>query len=146
MPQTVIKPQQLLTSPDVDAVRAPPPAAATEQPPSGGPCSGRDAAAADSSNSSGGSGDSGALPPHTLRLGPLKLGPGAELRHFVAVPAGATWAELVVRSGAYDTSKTFLLRATALVPDVRYTDSEWRSNLTLSPNAEFNASFKASAT
>lgn len=52
----------------------------------------------------------GVLPPHTLRLGPVSLKPGQEVRHFVAVPAGATWAELLVRAGNYDTPKVFLLR------------------------------------
>jgi hypothetical protein len=33
-------------------------------------------------------------------------------------------------------------RATQVVPDVRYTDSELRTNLTLSPNSEWNTAFK----
>lgn len=34
-----------------------------------------------------------------------------------------------------------LCRATQLLPDVRYTDSELRSNLTLSPNSEWTSAF-----
>lgn len=33
-------------------------------------------------------------------------------------------------------------RATQVVPDVRYTDSELRTNVTLSPNSEWNTAFK----
>ncbi len=32
-------------------------------------------------------------------------------------------------------------RATQLAPAARYTSSEWRSNLTLSPTSEYSANF-----
>ena len=57
-----------------------------------------------------GGGGAGAHQPYTLRLGPLALAAGAEVRRFVAVPQGATWAEAVVRGGEYDTPKLFLVR------------------------------------
>jgi hypothetical protein len=33
-----------------------------------------------------------------------------ELRHFVVAPAGATWAEMVIRAGSYDTPKVYMIR------------------------------------
>lgn len=35
----------------------------------------------------------------TFAVGPLALQPGQELRRFVVVPEGATWAELQVGAG-----------------------------------------------
>jgi tripeptidyl-peptidase-2 len=115
VPITVIKPQDLLTAPDIDPTESAVSAGVVVQAPAGagsGPQMAADVAAAGSSGSSGsnGEGAGGALPPHTLRLGPVKLTPGQEVRHFVAVPAGSTWAELLVRAGSYDTPKVFLLR------------------------------------
>jgi tripeptidyl-peptidase-2 len=170
VPVTLIKPQNLLRARDIDAAAPAAAAAAVVQAPSGqqaaaaGAHAGAGASSSSSggsgSSSSGGSGDAGrALPPHTLRLGPVALHPGqevrrwlfarrcpvlcmqqaaarhapcrrpcllpegqrplhpcapcrAQVRHFVAVPAGATWAELLVRAGAYDTPRVFLIRCT----------------------------------
>jgi hypothetical protein len=36
-----------------------------------------------------------------------------ELRHFVVAPAGATWAEMVIRAGSYDTPKVYMVRCGA---------------------------------
>jgi tripeptidyl-peptidase-2 len=77
VPVTVVKPQDLLQGPDIDAAAAAVSGAAVEQPPAGfGDAAGQAAAA-------GGSGGGGAaaaagsdVPPHTLRLGPLTLQPG----------------------------------------------------------------------
>jgi hypothetical protein len=225
VPITVIKPQDLLTSPDIDTTESAAAAGVVVQTPSG--VGGPQSAAAGSSGSSSSESVGGALPPHTVRLGPVKLTPGQEMRHFVAVPAGATWAELLVRAGDYDTPKVFLIRwvgrawhqdlsqqcglqstkstagqagqlgdgkvllhightfktctptvrsqcfptlpcccssttlllllilrhapaaayvgtcrGTQVIPDVRYTDSELRTNLTLSPNSEWSTAFK----
>jgi tripeptidyl-peptidase-2 len=73
---------------------------------------------------------------------PQNLCASNQVRQFVAVPAGATWAEVSVRAGAYDAPRVFLIRATQVVPDVRYTDSELRTNLTLAPNSEWATAFK----
>jgi hypothetical protein len=35
-------------------------------------------------------------------------------------------------------------RATQLLPDVRFTDSQYTANITLSPNSEYSAAFKVS--
>jgi tripeptidyl-peptidase-2 len=110
----VIKPQDLLTAPDIDPTESTVSAGVVVQAPAGAGPQVADVAAAGSNGSSGsgsnGEGAGGALPPHTLKLGPVRLTPGQEVRHFVAVPAGATWAELLVRAGGYDTPKVFLLR------------------------------------
>jgi len=74
-----------------------------------------EAVAASSSGAGGGVSGGGGLPPHTLRLGPVSLRPGQEVRQFVAVPAGATWAELMVRADDYDTPRVFLIRCGAVV-------------------------------
>lgn len=117
VPITVVKPQDLLTAPDIDPTESSAAAAVVVQAPAGVGPQGTDVSLAGSSSGStvggyGSNGDSagGALPPHTLRLGPVKLTPGQEVRQFVAVPAGATWAEILVRAGSYDTPKVFLLR------------------------------------
>ena len=137
-----------------------------------------------------------APPPHP-GPGVLRFEPGQEARRFVAVPSGATWAELKIRAGELDTPKarlwpqhvgsrpgsscagqlhagalpgqqtkrllassvtccgwglapggyatppplpaspgsplqSYMLRATALLPHTRYSDSEWRSFAQLS--------------
>ena len=41
----------------------------------------------------------------SVRLGQLDFTPGLELRRFVAVPEGATWGELRLRAGSYETPK-----------------------------------------
>jgi tripeptidyl-peptidase-2 len=41
----------------------------------------------------------------SVDLGVLRFQPGTELRRFVAVPSGATWAELRIRAGELDTPK-----------------------------------------
>lgn len=112
VPITVVKAQDLLTSPDIDQTEPAAAAAAVVQTPSSFGPQAADAAASGgvAAGRGGGEGAGGALPPHTLRLGPVKLTPGQEVRHFVAVPAGATWAELLVRAGEFDTSKVFLIR------------------------------------
>lgn len=81
----------------------------------------------------------------SVDLGALRFQPGDEVRRFVAVPAGATWAELKVRAGEMDTPKSYMLRATALLPHTRYTDSEWRSFSQLSPHQETGAAFAVTA-
>ncbi len=57
--------------------------------------------------------------PASISLGPLDFGPGSEHRAFVAVPPGATWAELTLRAGAYDTPCMLLVRATQLQQESR---------------------------
>jgi tripeptidyl-peptidase II len=79
--------------------------------------------------------------PHTFAWHRVSTTAGQELRRFVAVPDGATWAELSVRAGKFDYPRLFLLRASQLAPAVRPADTEWRTALTLSPASEWSASF-----
>jgi hypothetical protein len=67
--------------------------------------------------------------PATLHLGPWAFQPGSEHRAFVAVPDGATWCEMVLRAGAYDTPKLLHVRATQLAPDASYRETEWRNQV-----------------
>ncbi|WIA14765.1 hypothetical protein OEZ85_003250 [Tetradesmus obliquus] len=143
VPVTVVKPQDLLQSPDIDAAAAAGATSAVEQPPAGfGGAAGGAGVAAAAAAGAAAAAAGGDVPPHTLRLGPLTLQPGQELRHFVVAPAGATWAEMVIRGGSFDTPKVYMIRATQLLPDVRYSDSEYRTTLTLSPSSEYSTAFK----
>ncbi len=64
-----------------------------------------------------------------MTLGPLSFAPGSEHRTFVAVPPGATWAELTVRAAPYATPKLFLIRATQLRPEGSYRSHELRTQV-----------------
>jgi tripeptidyl-peptidase-2 len=79
--------------------------------------------------------------PHTFAWHGVATAAGQELRRFVVVPGGATWCELSVRAGKFDTPRLFLLRASQLAPSVRPGDTEWRTAVTLSPGSEWSASF-----
>jgi len=80
--------------------------------------------------------------PHTFAWHRVATTAGQELRRFIAVPEGATWAELSIRAGKFDSPRLFLLRASQLAPAVRPGDTEWRTALTLSPGSEWSASFE----
>ncbi|GIL53884.1 hypothetical protein Vafri_9378 [Volvox africanus] len=73
----------------------------------------------------------------TVSLGPLSFAPGTEYRRFVAVPPGATWAELTLRAAPYDTPKLFLIRGTQLRPESSYRQHELRTQVTLSGGSEY---------
>ncbi|GIM09954.1 hypothetical protein Vretimale_13739 [Volvox reticuliferus] len=73
----------------------------------------------------------------TVSLGPLSFAPGTEFRTFVAVPPGATWAELTLRAAPYDTPKLFLIRGTQLRPESSYRQHELRTQVTLSGGSEY---------
>ncbi|MEW5318316.1 MAG: hypothetical protein WDW38_009545 [Sanguina aurantia] len=79
-----------------------------------------------------------------LTLGPLEMQPGSEHRHFVAVPNGATWAEVLLRSGTHDTPKIYLFRATQLRPDSNYKEHETRTQVTMTSNAEHTVNIPVS--
>ncbi|KAG7670442.1 hypothetical protein Ndes2437A_g04966 [Nannochloris sp. 'desiccata'] len=68
--------------------------------------------------------------PHgaVVDLGNESFVPGKEMRRFVGVPAGATWAELKLKANdSTTTPKSYMVRATALLPHTRYSDSEFRT-------------------
>lgn len=145
IPVTVIKPQNLMQTPDIDAVTMEATAPAVEQTPAAveigvssltggsvgqvGPGPGECSSSSSSSGwgaaamattaagpAAGGQETGGLQPPHTLRLGPVKFTPGQEQRHFVAVPSGATWAEMAIKAGPYETPKLFMIRCETLRP------------------------------
>ena len=70
-----------------------------------------------------------------IELGSIAFENGSEMRRFIDVPLGASWAEISIKSGAFDTPKTFLLRATQLQPHLKKNEST--KTLTLSPNSTF---------
>jgi tripeptidyl-peptidase II len=76
--------------------------------------------------------------PHgaVVDLGNESFVPGKEMRRFVGVPAGATWAELKLKaSESTTTQKAYMVRATALLPHTRYSDSEYRTYTQLPPHS-----------
>ena len=68
-----------------------------------------------------------------VSLGEESFVPGKEVRAFVGVPLGATWAELKISLLSGDTSKSFMVRATSIVPHTRYGDTEHRAFVQLAP-------------
>lgn len=76
-----------------------------------------------------------------VELGSERFDPGTELRRFVAVPHGATWAELKLKAIESDTPKSFMVRATMIRPQTRYGDSEHRAFVQLPPRGENTATF-----
>ncbi|GAB4814120.1 hypothetical protein N2152v2_001166 [Parachlorella kessleri] len=81
----------------------------------------------------------------SVSLGSLQFEAGREVRRFIAVPEGATWAEMRIRAGQTDTPKLFLLRATQLLPHTRFSDSEHRSMVQLSAFGDHVSSFAVRA-
>eukprot|EP00963_Diacronema_lutheri_P014099 scaffold2858_cov659-Pavlova_lutheri.AAC.70 len=55
-------------------------------------------------------------------------------RRFIAVPDGATRAEVTLKTGNNDTSRTYILHIADSKPGKRHTDTSKRHFLTLSPN------------
>jgi tripeptidyl-peptidase-2 len=78
-------------------------------------------------------------------LGNESFVPGKEMRRFVGVPSGATWAELTLKARGEDrtsTPKSYMVRATALLPHTRYSDSEFRTFTSqLPPQGESTSTF-----
>ncbi|GFR48785.1 hypothetical protein Agub_g10733, partial [Astrephomene gubernaculifera] len=137
LPVTLVKPLQLLPGPGLQGADAGAAHAAVAVA-SGysSSDSGKDG------NGSGGNGNGkGAAVGGMVSLGPLSLAPGAEFRSFLAVPPGASWAELTLRSAPYDNPKLLLLRATQLRPAASYRQHEMRTQVTLSGGSEYLTSF-----
>ena len=42
---------------------------------------------------------------YIARLGTVHFQPGTEVRRFLSVPEGATWAEMTLRAGNHDTPR-----------------------------------------
>jgi tripeptidyl-peptidase-2 len=87
-----------------------------------------------------------------MDLGRFEFVPGKEQRRFVAVPEGATWAELKMNYPLNDNNstttvtsgqhipKSYMVRATQLAPQTRYSDTEHRSFVQLTPGSDHIAS------
>ncbi|CAL8469996.1 g9538 [Coccomyxa elongata] len=90
------------------------------------------------STSSGASKDSSSF---TASFGWLDFTPGLEVRRFVAVPEGATWAELRITTGDNEQPRVMMVRASQLLPHTRFSDTEARATLSLAANAEERLSF-----
>ncbi|CAK0779170.1 hypothetical protein CVIRNUC_004710 [Coccomyxa viridis] len=80
---------------------------------------------------------------HVCRLGWMEFRAGQEVRSFVAVPEGARWAELRLRAGAHEQPRGFMVRATWLQPQTRYSDTESRAYISLQAHAEHTLHFRA---
>lgn len=78
-------------------------------------------------------GGSNTYPTPRIQLGRFEFVPGKEVRRFVAVPVGATWAEMTVTCASAATPISYMLRATALRPATRCSETEHRAFVQLSP-------------
>lgn len=81
------------------------------------------------------------ITPSDIRFGKVNFVPGREVRRFVAVPEGATWAELRIASLEGETPKHFMIRATSVLPHTRYSDCEYRSSVALPQHSLHFTSF-----
>ncbi|CAG9460207.1 unnamed protein product [Pedinophyceae sp. YPF-701] len=75
-------------------------------------------------------------PPPFIDLGEFAFEAGTEVRRFVEVPQGATWAEVRFESVESDVPLNYMLRATHLMPQQRYSDTEARSFVSLEPHSQ----------
>ncbi|KAG2491863.1 hypothetical protein HYH03_009817 [Edaphochlamys debaryana] len=139
VPVTVIKPLQVPQAGTPAGSPAASPAASADPPTDGSETDAPPGSvlAPPSTPASGGGGGVGAL-----ALGPLSFSPGSEHRSFVAVPPGATWAELTLRASSYDTPKLFLIRGTQLAPETAYRQHELRTQVALSGGSEYHTSME----
>jgi len=71
----------------------------------------------------------------------LQLEPGKISRHFFAVPSGATWADLSIRTGDFDSSRRLVIHALQHVPRRSYRALNYRQYQTVKPNSEVVHSF-----
>lgn len=78
---------------------------------------------------------------YDLEFGKIDFTPGLEVRRFVAVPEGTTWAELRLTSVSGETQKHYMVRATSVLPQTRYSDCEFRTSIQLPPHSEHVSTF-----
>lgn len=72
----------------------------------------------------------------------LQLEPGKISRHFLAVPRGATWADLTVRTGDLDSERRLVVHTLQHLPRRTFRALNDRSYLTVKPNSETVHSFQ----
>lgn len=71
----------------------------------------------------------------------LQLEPGSLSRHFIAVPASATWADLVIHTGDFDSSRRLVIHALQHLPRRSFRASNYRQYQTVKPKSEVVHSF-----
>ena len=72
----------------------------------------------------------------------VKLKPGKIDRNFIAVPTGATWADLKIRGGQMEASRFVFIHAVHTLPRVSFRGSETKLAMRIQPNSETVRSFK----
>lgn len=72
----------------------------------------------------------------------VQLQPGALDRNFVAVPSGATWADLAVRAVETESVSRLVVHALHQLPKVSFRDSEFKQYIDVRPRSETIRSFK----
>ena len=71
----------------------------------------------------------------------IRFEPGQVERRFIAVPPGATWADLRIRTVAADARRRLLVHAVQLLPGRASEDGEYKQYITMSPGGEEVRSF-----
>lgn len=79
---------------------------------------------------------------NSLCLNKMITCPGKEVFHSLSVPLGATWAEVSLKTGPYEGSKTFYLEASQFQLGKRTDYCKHRSGLNLSGNSTTYKSFR----
>lgn len=74
-----------------------------------------------------------------IRFDDMAFEPGAERRHFVHVPEGATWCEITLRAGRHDAPKLFMVHTTQLFPGER--PRQHRQNMNASSEGVARSAF-----
>ncbi|GMH33052.1 hypothetical protein BSKO_00886 [Bryopsis sp. KO-2023] len=75
-------------------------------------------------------------------LGKTSFSPGKELRRFISVPTGATWAEVTMRAGQHTGTKVFSSEIKQLVMGQRYDTHTWNGYVQMPSNGMKNIAFK----
>ena len=74
-----------------------------------------------------------------MRFDDMAFEPGAERRHFVHVPEGASWCEITLRAGRHTSPKLFMVHTTQLFPHER--PKQHRQNMSAASEGEARAAF-----
>lgn len=74
----------------------------------------------------------------------LEFAPGQIVRQFIAVPAGATWADLTLKLNSTGGPRRFMVHALQIIPGENFHAAEKQEFLTLEPGAEKVLSFPVS--
>lgn len=75
----------------------------------------------------------------------LELQPGSDLRHFLQVPVGATWADLTLTPLSADSDRRYLVQTTQSQGGQSFEDSEFKQFITLAGGEPQRRSFAVTA-